>query len=151
MQYDPIKNSLGKVFNRTTTARKAFYHLLDLLLLRTWHVKKALRQYAHGRKEPANVLDAGSGFGQYTYHMARKHRNWNIEAVDVKTEQIADCRQFFAKTNIKNVSFNYADLTQYVEPDSYDLVLSVDVMEQIEEDVLVFKNFHKSMRPGVCC
>lgn len=148
MQYDPIKNSLGKVFNRTTTARKAFYHLLDLLLLRTWHVKKALRQYAHGRKEPANVLDAGSGFGQYTYHMARKHRNWNIEAVDVKTEQIADCRQFFAKTNIKNVSFNYADLTQYVEPDSYDLVLSVDVMEHIEEDVLVFKNFHKSMRPG---
>jgi 2-polyprenyl-3-methyl-5-hydroxy-6-metoxy-1,4-benzoquinol methylase len=148
MQYDPIKNSLGRVFNRTTAARRAFYHLLDLLLLRTWHVKKALRQFYRNRNENLNVLDAGSGFGQYSYYLARKHSGWNVLAVDVKTEQIADCRQFFAKTNLDNVRFEFADLTQFAQPNHYDLVLSVDVMEHIEEDVLVFQNFHKSMRPG---
>jgi SAM-dependent methyltransferase len=40
------------------------------------------------------------------------------------------------------------DLTKYVNPNSYDLVVCVDVMEHIEEDVQVFKNFHASMRPG---
>ena len=44
MQYDPIKRSLGKVFNQTPVLRKLFYQLLDLLLLRAWHIRKELRQ-----------------------------------------------------------------------------------------------------------
>jgi hypothetical protein len=40
MQYDPIKKTLGTVFNKTPFLRILFYRLLDLLLLRTWHVKK---------------------------------------------------------------------------------------------------------------
>ena len=32
MQYDPIKHTLGKLFNRTPFLRKLFYRLLDLLL-----------------------------------------------------------------------------------------------------------------------
>ena len=40
MQYDPIKRSLGTVFNNNPLLRKLFYRLLDLLLLRAWHIKK---------------------------------------------------------------------------------------------------------------
>jgi len=46
------------------------------------------------------------------------------------------------------VKFELTDLTQFREDEKYDLVLSVDVMEHIEEDVQVFRNFYASMRNG---
>jgi SAM-dependent methyltransferase len=145
MQYDPIKRSLGTVFNQSVTLRKTFYRLLDLLLLRSWHIRKELKHW----KSPENpvILDAGSGFGQYTYRMARRFPTALVKAVDVKEEQVLDCNQFFLKVKLNNrVIFEKADLTKFVEPEQFDLILSVDVMEHIEEDVQVFKNFYASLK-----
>jgi 2-polyprenyl-3-methyl-5-hydroxy-6-metoxy-1,4-benzoquinol methylase len=146
MQYDPIKRSLGNVFNKSPFLRKVFYGLLDLLLLRSWHVHKELKGL--GTKRDLKILDAGSGYGQYSFWMWKRFKECNILAVDVKEEQVADCNQFFSKIGAKNVKFEIADLTKFVQPDKYDLVLSVDVMEHILEDVQVFKNFYASMKPG---
>ena len=148
MQYDPIKRSLGNVFNKSPFLRKTFYRLLDLLLLRTWHVHKALRAWSRETGDHPAMLDAGAGFGQYSYWMIRHIKNCNILAVDVKEEQVADCNRFFSSIHARNVTFEIADLTKFVKPNSYDLILSVDVMEHILEDVLVFRNFHASMKPG---
>jgi 2-polyprenyl-3-methyl-5-hydroxy-6-metoxy-1,4-benzoquinol methylase len=149
MKYDPIKRSLGEVFNKTPFLRKVFYGLLDLLLLRTWHVKKAFREWAKSHKgKEANILDAGSGFGQYSYFMSKMDPKWNIKGVDVKEEQIADCNNFFNQINRNNAHFEIADLVKFDEKDKYDFILSVDVMEHILEDVQVFKNFYAAMRPG---
>lgn len=148
MQYDPIKKRLGDAFNKSPWRRKLFYRLLDLLLLRTWHVKKALHVWVKTSPEKVAILDAGSGFGQYTYNLARLNKNWPVLGVDVKTDQIEDCRQFFAKAGIKNASFEFADLTKFVRKNAYNLILSVDVMEHIEEDTKVFENFYASLKPG---
>ncbi|PID95693.1 MAG: methyltransferase type 11 [Bacteroidetes bacterium] len=149
MKYDPIKKSLGKVFNTTPFLRKLFYKLLDTLLLRTWHVKREIKKWGKSHKNSqAYLLDAGSGFGQYSYYMASKNKNWQVKGVDVKQEQIDDCNRFFSKANLSNAQFSYADLTQFDEPNTYDFVLSVDVMEHILEDEQVFKNLYQSLKPG---
>ncbi len=148
MQYDPIKKDLGVVFNQSAVLRKFFYFLLNILLLRTWHIKKAIRQWAAGRKGDAEILDAGSGFGQYTHFLSRKNLNWKILGIDVKSEQIDDCTAFFNRTGKNNVRFAVGDLTEFVKKDAFDLILSVDVMEHIEEDVKVFQNFQQSLKPG---
>lgn len=149
MQYDPIKSSLGKVFNSNTFARISFYKMLDILLLRAWHIKKELRKLKKTFIGEVQILDAGSGFGQYSYFMAGKFKNARIFAVDVKEEQIEDCNRFFKKVHLsERVKFEVADLTQYSEPGFYNLILSVDVMEHIEEDVKVFKNFYASLKKG---
>jgi len=149
MQYDPIKRRLGNIFNRSPFLRKLFYNLLDLLLLRTWHVHKELRKWMKTSGNHAQILDAGAGFGQYTYYLHSKNRNWNILAVDVKEEQVADCNEFFRKTGAGGkVEFMVGDLTLYTKADAFDLVISVDVMEHILEDVQVFKNFLTSMKKG---
>ncbi len=148
MQYDPIKRSLGSVFNRTPFLRKVFYHLLDLLLLRSWHVRREIRKWNTSAPAGAMILDAGSGFGQYDFFLSSLNSAWTIRGVDVKEEQIADCNDFFRKIGRKNVTFGYADLTAFAEPDAYNLILSVDVMEHILEDVKVFENFHASLRSG---
>jgi SAM-dependent methyltransferase len=148
MQYDPIKRSLGKVFNRSPWLRILFYRLLNLLLLRTWHVKKAIRKWAKGKGDNIEILDAGSGFGQYSFYFSKKNKSWRITGVDVKEEQIEDCNAFFKKIEQSNSSFRIEDLTKFKEDFKYDLILSVDVMEHILEDVAVFKNFHSSLKPG---
>lgn len=146
MKYDPIKRKLGVVFNSSPALRKLFYRLLDILLLRSWHIRKALKQWEKSVNGPQQILDAGSGFGQYDYYMATKHNDWTIKAVDVKEEQVEDCNNFFKKTGLANAHFEIADLTKFVEPDKYNMILCVDVMEHIEEDELVLKNYFQSLK-----
>jgi SAM-dependent methyltransferase len=124
--------------------------LLDLLLLRAWHVKKEIRLWAktEGKSQKRYLLDAGSGFGQYSYFMSGLNPAWYVDAVDVKDEQIADCNSFFSRIGRNNVVFEIADLTRFSKPDRFDLILSVDVMEHILEDEAVFRNFYDSLTQG---
>jgi len=149
MQYDPIKRKLGNIFNRTPVLRKLFYNLLDLLLLRAWHVHKELKGWMKTAGANARILDAGAGFGQYSYYLNSKNPEWNILAVDVKDEQVADCNRFFSEIGSgEKVKFIVDDLTTFVRPGEFDLIISIDVMEHILEDVTVFRNFVSSMKPG---
>jgi SAM-dependent methyltransferase len=147
MQYEPIKRSVGRFFTGPPVMRKILYSLLDLLLLRTWHVKKALRKIARQFPGDATVLDAGSGFGQYTWRMSRINARWKIKAIDINSEHVGDCRGFFDRSGLSGrVVFETGDLTTLADMNTYDIVLSVDVMEHIEEDVKVFRNFYNSLR-----
>ena len=83
MQYDPIKRSLGGIFNKSLFLRRLFYRLLDLLLLRAWHVHSELRKWMKNAPADADILDAGAGFGQYTYWLYTKSWAYKITSVDV--------------------------------------------------------------------
>ena len=147
MQYEPIKRSLDKLVTGSLFMRKTLYFLLDLLLLRTWHVKKVLRKTALQFPGDASVLDAGSGFGQYSWRMSKMNARWNITAVDINSEQIEDCISFFGKAGLSHrVKFQKCDLTTLDDLNSYNIILSVDVMEHIEKDLLVFQNFYNSLK-----
>ncbi|HMM11101.1 MAG TPA: class I SAM-dependent methyltransferase [Bacteroidales bacterium] len=148
MQYDPIKRSLGNFFNRSASLRIFFYRLLDLLLLRAWHIHRELRQLAPQYPDHAEVLDAGSGFGQYAHYLHRLNSGWRILGLDLKQEQVDDCNRFFTHIGASGVSFATADLTQLNFDNRFHLVLCVDVMEHIEQDTLVFRHFHKAMIKG---
>jgi len=148
VEYDPIKNKLGIFFNKSPFLRKVFYNLLDLLLLRSWHIHKQIKIWEKTAPKNAKILDAGMGFGQYSYWMAKKHPKWRILGVDVKDEQIADCNKFFQKIGLNNARFEYADLPAFSHPNTYDFALSVDVMEHILEDITVFKNIYASLHKG---
>jgi len=149
MQYDPIKKSLGYLFGKTPLARKLFYRLLDVLLLRSWHVRKALKEIAVTLPEGAEILDAGAGFGQYTWRMASMNNTWKISAIDIKEEQVADCNRFFRQTGVSDrVLYTTGDLTSFYGPPRYNLILSVDVMELIVDDTTVFRIFYDTLKPG---
>lgn len=148
MQYDDIKLRLGNIFNRNTLTRRCFYWLLDLLLLRAWHIHKEIRRWARESvSKQAHILDAGAGFGQHSYYLSRFSDKWSIYAVDIKQEQICDCNSFFYNQGINNVFFQTQDLTELDKAETFDLILSVDVLTYIEDDVQVMKNFHRALKP----
>lgn len=147
MNYDPIKKDLGIVFNKFTILRKIFYSLLDLLLLRSWHIHRELKTWINNNPK-ALICDAGSGFGQYSYFLAKHKNHYTIDSLDVMEKQIADCNEFFGKVGLNNAKFQFADLTKPFATNKYDLILCVDVMEHILEDVDVFTNYHQALKPG---
>jgi 2-polyprenyl-3-methyl-5-hydroxy-6-metoxy-1,4-benzoquinol methylase len=149
MQYEPIKRSLGSFFSGPLFLRKTLYLLLDMLLLRSWHVRKELKFIASKLPSDASILDAGSGFGQYTWRMLSRNRKWKADAIDIDDAHIGDCKRFFSRTSLANrVSFSTGDLTKLDADNKYDLILSVDVMEHIEDDVKVFSNFNRALHNG---
>ena len=147
MEYEPIKKSLGRCFTGPLFLGKSLYFLLDLLLLRSWHVRKALKKITLLFPGEANFLDAGSGLGQYTWGTSRMNKGWTIKGLDINSQHVEDCTRFFKKAGLsERVSFQTADLISFSERDRYDIILSVDVMEHIKEDEVVFKNLYNSLK-----
>ena len=150
MQYDPVKDSLGRFFQSNTFLHRIFFALLHLFFLRAWHVRKAVRKlFKSIKKNNIRILDAGTGFAQYTYFMARLTPRAEILAVDVKRDYLETAFAFFKKINLAHrVFFAFEDLTALKAKGPFDFILCVDVMEHIEDDIGVFRNFEKVMEPG---
>jgi len=149
MYYDPIKNIFADTIRKCPFLRILFYKFLDLMFLRSWFVRRELKGIRNrfGNKD-ISIYDAGSGFGQYTYSMTKKLIPCTIFSVDVKEDWINDCRNFFNQKNTRNVSFAVEDLTKINHDEKFDLIVCVDVMEHIQDDETVFRNFYKALKKG---
>ena len=151
MEYDPVKDYLGRLFRTSPFLHRIFFALLDLFFLRAWHVKKEVRSIIArlNAKGAVKVLDAGTGFGQYAYFIARTYPSSDILAVDIKEDYLQNARRFFEQVGLdKNTRFQYEDLTNLSVSGPFDLILSVDVMEHIEDDRAVFRNFERVLDQG---
>lgn len=128
---------------------RLFFAALQMMFLRAWYVRRELRQQLAGRSGPVRVLDAGSGFGQFTYWILRRFPNVRLHAVDVKEDYLDEAEHLVRSAGLDSrATFAVEDLTRLRTTGPYDVILSVDVMEHIEEDVEVFRGFHSVLRPG---
>ncbi|MGE5860357.1 MAG: class I SAM-dependent methyltransferase [Ignavibacteria bacterium] len=149
MHYDPIKDIFSKIIKRFPPARILFYKILDIMFLRTWYVKRELKKLRKNfGSNNIEIYDAGTGYGQYSYFMLDKMKPCSIYAADIKKSWVEDAREFYSQKNIKNISFGVEDLTEINYENRFNLIISIDVMEHIEDDVKVFKNFFEALRPG---
>src|ERR1035437_217993 len=149
MHYDPIKDIFASILRKFPFLRVLFYKLLDLMFLRSWYVRRELLRIRNvfGKKE-ISIYDAGSGYGQYTYFITKHLMPCTVYSVDIKDKWINDTREFFNKQKISNVDFAVEDLTEIEHQDKFDLIVCVDVMEHIEEDKKVFRNFYNALKKG---
>lgn len=149
MYYDPVKNTFASAIKKFPVLRVGFYKLLDIIFLRSWYVRRELKKIRKlfGSRE-INIYDAGTGYGQYSYFMARKLNPQSIYAVDIKQDWINDARTFFSSRGFSNVSFGVEDLTQITHENKFDLIVCVDVMEHIPDDVRVFSNYFRALKKG---
>ncbi|SHK30921.1 class I SAM-dependent methyltransferase [Rhodothermus profundi] len=151
MRYDPVKDRLGRFFGRHPLLQRLFFALLHLIFLRSWYVRRALRRiFARWPTDRrVRVLDAGTGFGQYAYYVARRYPQAEVVGVDLKTDYLEQARRFVARTPVADrVRFLQDDLTRLQTEGPFDLILAVDVLEHIEDDLAVLRNFARVLRPG---
>ncbi|MFB6099066.1 MAG: methyltransferase domain-containing protein [Salinibacter sp.] len=151
MKYDPIKDRLGQIASRHPFLQRLLYGILNLLFLRAWYVRREVRRLLGALPDDrtVRVLDAGTGFGQYAYFVARTFPNAQVRSVDVKQEYLERARRFVDQTPYADqVEWAIDDLTDLQSEGPFDLILAVDVMEHIPDDEAVFEHFERVLRPG---
>lgn len=146
MQYDPIKHRFSSFIQDSVPFKILFFKLLGIFFLREWYIKRCIKREFRKLK-PVQILDAGCGFGQYTYFMSNQSPEAHIDAVDLNPEHIARLTTFAEKRKMP-VSCSVQDLTKYSKTGFYQFILCVDVMEHIENDRDVLANYFESLKPG---
>jgi len=148
VKYDPVKNMLAAKIRHSPLLRKLFYKALGLLFLREWYVKRAVRLAFPDPSRPLSVLDAGAGFGQYSYFCARRYPHAGVLAVEINPDHVRDGNAFAQRTGMTRIRFHEADITALDLENEFDLVMNVDVMEHIEHDVSALVCLSRSLKPG---
>jgi len=148
--YDPVKDKFARIIRTSRFLRRLFYAILDLVFLRSWHIRKVLREHCRelDRKGEWHLLDAGCGFGQYDRFILDEFENVKVTSVDIKSDYVEDNRSFFSSEIAEGrIRFDVADLLLYDDETEYDAVICIDVLEHIAEDRKVMQNLSRCMKP----
>lgn len=97
---------------------------------------------------PATILDAGCGRGVFTYLIARKFPEAKIKGIDTDSEQLGKNEQIARKAKLKNICFEQQDVAALSFKNEFDIVLSVDNLEHIEDDQKALNCLAKAVKNG---
>lgn len=151
IEYDPVKDKFSAIIKNSRLLRRLFYFLLDLFFLRSWHLRKLIRQTGGEleRKGTWTLLDAGCGFGQYDRFILNSFNNVKVDSVDVKEDYLRDNENYFeSEVRQDRIQFYPADLLEFSSDKKFDMAVCIDVLEHIEEDVKVMRNISATLKPG---
>jgi SAM-dependent methyltransferase len=94
------------------------------------------------------VLEAGSGIGNLTEFFLDRER---LACVDLDPFYVQRLRQRYG--HLSNLSFQEVDLSRLegcsnLQQANLDTIICINVLEHIEDDAKVLRNFFKLLRPG---
>lgn len=147
MQYDPVKNVLMRSIKLLPGLRKVFFLFIDLLFLRQWYVKRAIRKTSK-KDSGLRFYDAGAGFCQYSDYILSRYKNSSVLASDLKEDYLQDFAVYANHKYPERFAWICADLVEYIPEGKYDLIVAIDILEHIENDLQVLRNFHSCLVPG---
>jgi SAM-dependent methyltransferase len=112
---------------------------------RKMHLLRALKRLnANGKI----ILDAGCGGGDYAFVLAQKYPHSVVKGIELNQIAYESCKQKNSLLELPNVTFIHRDLCEPFGNSKYHLILSVDVMEHIEDDDKVLENMFLALRAG---
>lgn len=147
MQYDPLKDKIFGLLRSFPILRKAFFIGLDLLFLRQWYVKKNIRNLFPYDRE-INFYDAGAGFCQYSDFILNKWSKAKVFALDLKTDYLNQYGEYAVRKYSGRFEWIEGDLVDNVPDRKFDLIVAIDILEHIEHDRQVLRNFHQVLKSG---
>ena len=96
--------------------------------------------------DPKKVLDVGCGRGIFSYELAKRFPSAEIVAVDIDNSQLEINAGIAASAGLNNLSFVANDIAQLSFDNEFDLVLSVDNLEHLEDDTQGLNSIYKALR-----
>lgn len=91
------------------------------------------------------ILDAGCGRGVISRILARKYPLAELTGLDTDSATQAANGKIAERSGLKNCKFKVGDLTTLDESGKYDLIISIDNLEHIENDLDVLCRFASAM------
>ncbi len=137
---------LGQQIGRSTFLRRTFHIISNYLILRSWYIRKEINSWSRKAPKEVNILDSGSGFGQCAFYLSSINSKWNIYSLDINRDKVCLCNSFFNEIGRHNVIFKTVDIQEYKAEEAYDLILSIDVLNYIENEKIVLDNLYASLK-----
>lgn len=148
MEYDPIKYRLAKLLKGSHFLRRLFFLSLDLLFLRAWYVRRELKRLKKVLKHDAKFLDAGMGFGQYSDRLLRMFPDASLVGLEIDLKHTYGSVDYFRAVH-PNSQLVLGDVQKIPLADtSFDFIITVDVMEHVDDDQATFKEYCRVLKPG---
>ena len=94
------------------------------------------------------ILDAGCGSGVFSYELAKRHPEAKVTGVELEPGLVARANEIAKRAHLSNCSFQEGDVTKLDFEDQFDLVVSVDNFEHVEDDVAAMRTLLHALHPG---
>lgn len=94
------------------------------------------------------ILDAGCGTGVFSFELSKRHPEAQVVGVDSDPDLIARAGEIAKRAQLSNCGFLEGDVTRLGFENEFDLVVSVDNLEHVEEDVEAMRALLRALRPG---
>lgn len=115
--------------------------------IRSAYFIKIMTSYL-SNKNFKEILDAGSGIGIYTLWLGKTFKNTKVRGVDIDRNKLKSSEIISSELGVNNVEFLYSNITKPFENSSYDLIVSIDVLEHVNRYEIALQNFYKSLKKG---
>ena len=94
------------------------------------------------------ILDAGSGIGVFTMEIAKQHPRAEVTGVELEPELVERSAEIARRAGLDNCCFVRGDVTRLGMEAEFDLAVSVDNLEHVEDDVAAMRNLRRALIPG---
>jgi SAM-dependent methyltransferase len=97
-----------------------------------------------GQLQFETLLEMGCGNGMNLWTIRKAFPGVRLAGMDISEEALAQSRLL-----LPDIPFQRLDATQDMDAEQYDVVLSLDVLEHIEDDIAVLRNMHRATKKYV--
>lgn len=101
-------------------------------------------------KKLSNILDAGSGIGSYTLLLGETFPEAHVTGCDIDLNKLRVSQRLANDLHRKNITFTKIDITKMPAKKTYDLIITIDVLEHVNNYDRALINFHSRLTKGGC-
>ncbi|HYK70273.1 MAG TPA: class I SAM-dependent methyltransferase [Streptosporangiaceae bacterium] len=94
------------------------------------------------------ILDAGCGAGVFSLELAKQHPEARVTGVELEPELVERANEIARRAGLDNCHFEQGDVTKLDFENAFDLVVSVDNFEHVEDDIAAMRTLLRALRPG---
>ncbi len=94
------------------------------------------------------VLDVGCGYGYSLFWLARHFPKAQFIGFELNAEQSAQCEEIAKKVGLNNLTFKRGSAGDIPENMKFDLFISIDVLEHVQDDLGMLKTCLLHLKPG---
>ena len=96
----------------------------------------------------STILDAGCGPGVFSFELAKRHPQAQVLGIELEPDLVERANAIAERAGLTNCAFEKGDVTRLDFDAKFDLVVSVDNLEHVEDDVTAMETLLRALRPG---
>ncbi len=131
---NPLKRAVVSLFGDVHFGRvlrfRYFIHAIDQMALR-----------------PTTILDAGCGKGYFALYLARRFPAARVVAIDLGRAELQEAELIRCVAGIGNLVFVHGDIQGGLGVDTFDLIVSSEVLEYVPDEDRAMRHLREALRP----